>query len=39
MADFLIDLAGSVNAEEFLAAVLEAAAQPVLVVDPGGVIR
>jgi PAS domain S-box-containing protein len=38
--DSLIDLAGlSVNAEDFLAAVLAAAAQPVWVVDPGGVIR
>jgi PAS domain S-box-containing protein len=39
VADSLLDLAGSVNAEEFLAAVLDAAAQPVWVVDPGGVIR
>jgi PAS domain S-box-containing protein len=36
----LIDLAGlNVDAEDFLAAVLQAAAQPVWVVDPDGVIR
>ena len=36
----LIDLAGlRVGAEEFLAAVLEITAQPILVVDHGGVIR
>jgi PAS domain S-box-containing protein len=38
--DSLIDLAGpNVNAGDFLAAVLEAAAQPIWVVDPGAVIR
>jgi PAS domain S-box-containing protein len=36
----LTDLAGlKVSAEDFLAAVLEAAAQPIWVVDPDGVIR
>jgi PAS domain-containing protein len=36
----LIDLAGlKVGAEDFLAAVLEAAGQPIWVVDPDGVIR
>ena len=40
MPDSLIDLAGlRVNAEEFLAAVLETAAQPIWVVDPDDVIR
>ena len=40
MRDSLIDLAGlNVDAGDFLAAVLQAAAQPVWVVDPGGVIR
>ena len=40
MPDSLIDLAGlNVDAEDFLAAVLQAAAQPVWVVDPDGVIR
>jgi PAS domain S-box-containing protein len=40
MPDSLIDLAGlNVDAGDFLAAVLQAAAQPVWVVDPGGVIR
>jgi PAS domain S-box-containing protein len=38
--DFLTDLAGlKVGAEGLLAAVLEAAAQPIWVVDPDGVIR
>jgi PAS domain S-box-containing protein len=38
--DSLTDLAGlSVSAEDFLAAVLETAAQPIWVVDPDGVIR
>jgi PAS domain S-box-containing protein len=40
MRDSLIDLAGlNVAAEDFLGAVLQAAAQPVWVVDPDGVIR
>ena len=40
MPDSLIDLAGlDVDAGDFLAAVLEAAAQPIWVVDPGDVIR
>jgi PAS domain-containing protein len=38
--DFMLDLAGlDVDAGEFLAAVLEAAAQPIWVVDGGDVIR
>ena len=38
--DSLTDLAGlTVGAEDFLAAVLETAAQPIWVVDPDGVIR
>ena len=40
MPHSLTDLAGlSVSAEDFLAAVLETAAQPIWVVDPDGVIR
>ena len=40
MAESLTDLAGlSVSAEDFLAAVLETAAQPIWVVDPDDVIR
>jgi PAS domain-containing protein len=40
MPDSLTDLAGlGVGAEGFLAAVLEAAAQPIWVVDPDDVIR
>ena len=40
MPDSLTDLAGlSVDAEDFLAAVLKTAAQPIWVVDPDGVIR
>ena len=40
MSDSAIDLAAlRVGAEDFLAAVLETAAQPIWVVDPGGVIR
>ena len=40
MPGSLTDLAGlSVGAEEFLRAVLETTAQPIWVVDPGGVIR
>ena len=40
MPDSLIDLAGlRVGAEDFLAAVLSTAAQPIWVVDPDGVIR
>jgi PAS domain S-box-containing protein len=40
VADSLTDLAGlKVRAEDFLAAVLEAAAQPIWVVDPDGLIR
>ena len=40
MSHSLTDLVGpNVSAEDFLAAVLETAAQPIWVVDPGGVIR
>ena len=40
MPDSLIDLGGlDIDAGDFLAAVLEAAAQPIWVVDPDGVIR
>ena len=40
MADSVIDLAGlRVGAEGLLAAVLDATTQPVLIVDPRGVIR
>ena len=40
MSGSLTDLTGlNLNAADFLAAVLEAAAQPIWVVDPGGVIR
>jgi PAS domain S-box-containing protein len=40
LPDSLIDLAGlNIGAEDFLAAVLETAAQPIWVVDPDGVIR
>ena len=40
MPDSLIDLAGlRVGAEDFLAAVLSTAAQPIWVVDPDGLIR
>jgi PAS domain-containing protein len=40
MADSVTDLGGwRVGAEEFLAAVLRTAAQPIWVVDPDGLIR
>ncbi len=40
MSGSLTDLTGmNLNAADFLAAVLEAAAQPIWVVDPGGMIR
>jgi PAS domain-containing protein len=40
LARFITDLSGwKVGTEEFLGAVLESVAQPIWVVDPGGLIR